>query len=275
MSNVTAVTHLLPTANEGFITTLGSTISSGAATVPLTSVTGLTNGTTFVGIIEPGQTNQQTFTGIVDTGSSSITGVKWTRGTNVSHSGGASIVDYVTGTALNMITKAIAREHNDDGTHSSITATYLALAGDFVQSSGNFTVPAGAVKAAALATDSILLAKSTVSGTMTASYSDLSGSANTVTVPAGGRQLRVTLHVFRMTNVSGADSECYAKFLQDGTDFTSEMTGAYLPNGKSTGSLQWIYYLAATAGSHAYKAQVRGAGTGHSIGNGFITIEMV
>lgn len=128
MSDVSAVTHLLAKVNEGFITTTGSTISSGASAVPLTSLSGLTNGTTFVGIIEPGATNQQVFTGVVDTGGSQITGVHWTRGTNVGHSAGVTVVDYSTGTLVNMLTKWAAVQHNDDGTHSAITATSITTA---------------------------------------------------------------------------------------------------------------------------------------------------
>lgn len=143
-SNVSAVTHLLPTVNEGFISTLGSTISSGAGAVPLTDITGLVNGSTFVGIIEPAGVKQQVFTGVVDTSGSQITGVKWTRGANVSHSGGVTIVDYITGTAINMISKWAAVQHNDDGSHGAITAASAAIAGALSAASstisGNETV---------------------------------------------------------------------------------------------------------------------------------------
>lgn len=129
MSDVSAVTNLLLTANEGFTSTVGSTgVSSGGATVPLTNVSGLTNGSTFVGIVEPGLTNQQTFTGIVDTAGSQITSVVWTRGTNVAHAAGVTIVDYMTGTAINMITKALATHANQDGTlkNNAVTNTVIA-----------------------------------------------------------------------------------------------------------------------------------------------------
>lgn len=143
-SNVSAVTHLLPTVNEGFISTLGSTISSGASVVPLTDITGLVNGSTFVGIIEPAGAKQQVFTGIVDTGGNQITGVKWTRGTNVSHSGGVTVVDYITGTVINMLTKWAAVQHNDDGSHSAVTAASVAISGALSAASstisGNETV---------------------------------------------------------------------------------------------------------------------------------------
>jgi hypothetical protein len=121
MSTVTSVVNHFPTANEGFVTTLGSTILAGAVTVPLTSVSGLTNGTIFVGIIEPGLANQQTFTGTVDTAGVQITSVKWTRGTNVDHTAGVTIVDYVSGTGQNMMTKGIQVNHTQTGSHKTLT----------------------------------------------------------------------------------------------------------------------------------------------------------
>lgn len=138
-SDVSAVVNYFPRPNEGFTTTLGSTISSGAATVPLTSTTGLTNASIFVGIIEPGQTNQQTFTGTVDTGGGQITGVKWTRGTNVGHTGGVTIVDYVTGTAINMISAGFLKQHTQTGTHGAVTATSVSTSGN-AAIGGNETV---------------------------------------------------------------------------------------------------------------------------------------
>lgn len=129
MSDVSSVTSHFPTVNEGFITTVaGSNVSSGGTIVQLASVSGLTNGTVFVGIIEPGLPNQQVFTGIVDTGGSQITGVEWTRGTNTPHVIGTTVVDYVTGTAMNMMNKGIQVEHNQDGTHKDAVVATLKTA---------------------------------------------------------------------------------------------------------------------------------------------------
>lgn len=114
-SNVSSVVDYFATANEGFATTLGTTISSGATAVPLSGTSGLTNGTVFVGIIEPGATNQQVFTGIVDIADSQISNVVWTRGTNNSHVGGVAIVDYVTGTAFNMMSTGVQTVINQTG----------------------------------------------------------------------------------------------------------------------------------------------------------------
>lgn len=118
-SDVSSVTSHFSVAAEGFITTTSGSILSGAATIPLTSVSGLTNGNIFVGIIEPGLAKEQTFTGTVDTAGTQITGVVWTRNSNAAHSGGVTIVDYVTGTGHNMFTKGLLVAHNQDGTHKT------------------------------------------------------------------------------------------------------------------------------------------------------------
>lgn len=126
MSDVSSATNYFPTVNEGFITTVAAPgISSGASTVPLANISGLTNGTTFVGIVEPGLTNQQVFTGIVDTAGTQITGVHWTRGSNVAHATGTTIVDYVTGTDVNLITTGIRKEHTTAGVHTLTSASTL------------------------------------------------------------------------------------------------------------------------------------------------------
>lgn len=142
MSDVSLVTKLIPTVNEGFTTTVGgSGVATGGATVPLTNVSGLTNGSVFVGIIEPGQTNQQTFTGTVDTSGSQITGVVWTRGSNAAHAAGVTVVDYVTGTAINMMGKAFLTEHSQDGTHSSAILNKLYPVGSVYINATNSTNP--------------------------------------------------------------------------------------------------------------------------------------
>jgi len=113
--NVSSVTNHFTTANKGFITTLGGSITASAVTVPLTSVSGLTNGSVFTGIIEPGTAKEQEFTGLVDTAGVQITGVKWTDGTDVDHAAGSTIVDYVSTTGQNMMVKGILEHANQDG----------------------------------------------------------------------------------------------------------------------------------------------------------------
>ena len=116
-TNVASVTSHFPDVENGFTTTLASTISAGAATVPLNSVGGYTNGQPAVFIVDPSDaTKKQTFTGIVDTSGVQVTNVVWTAGTNQTHVGGATIVDYATATHIAMISKGILVHADQDGT---------------------------------------------------------------------------------------------------------------------------------------------------------------
>jgi len=123
-TNTNSVASHFPQAQNGFTTTLASTISASATTVPLNSVAGYTNGKPAVFVVDPTDAvKKQTFTGIVDTAGVQITGVVWTAGTDQTHTGGATVVDYATATHIGMISKGITVEHNQNGTHSSINAT--------------------------------------------------------------------------------------------------------------------------------------------------------
>lgn len=132
-TSVASVTSHFPEAENGFTSSLASTIASGAATVPLNSVAGYTNGEPVVFVVDPSEAaKKQTFTGIIDTAGVQVTSVVWTAGTNQSHSGGATVVDYATATHISMISKGIKVEHNQNGTHSNVTATSVtATTGTF------------------------------------------------------------------------------------------------------------------------------------------------
>lgn len=128
-TSVASVVSHFPSAENGFTTTLASTISSGATTVPLNSVAGYTNGETAVFVVDPSDaTKKQTFTGIIDTAGVQVTSVVWTAGTNQTHSGGATVVDYATATHISMVTKGLLVEHKQAGTHSAITADSVTVA---------------------------------------------------------------------------------------------------------------------------------------------------
>ena len=114
-SNVSSVTKHFYEANEGFSTTLKTTVASGGSIVELNSTTDMVDGSVFVGIIEQGSVKEQVFTGTIDLTNARITGVVWTRGVNVEHTAGVSIIDYVTGTGQNMMSKGILVHANQDG----------------------------------------------------------------------------------------------------------------------------------------------------------------
>lgn len=122
-------TNFFPTPNEGFITTTsGSIDSSSATTIGLNSVSGLTNGSVFTGLIDPGNAKQRAFTGVVDTGGSQITSVVFTTGSSATHTAGATVVDYVTSTHVSQISKGVTQEHKQSGAHKDITADSVTVA---------------------------------------------------------------------------------------------------------------------------------------------------
>lgn len=121
-TSVSSVTSHFPDTENGFTTTTAGSVSSGAATVTLNSVSGYTNGQPVVLVIDPTDASKkQTFTGIVDTAGVQITSVVWTAGTNQAHALGATVVDYATATHIAMISKGIQVEHSQSGTHTNIT----------------------------------------------------------------------------------------------------------------------------------------------------------
>jgi len=131
MPNLSSLTtNFFATPNEGFTTTTSAPVDSSSATVvPFNSVSGLTNSSVFTGLIDPGNAKERAFTGVVDTGGSQITSVKFTTGTDATHTTGATIVDYVTGTHLGAMTKGILVEHKQTGAHSAVTADSLTVGG--------------------------------------------------------------------------------------------------------------------------------------------------
>lgn len=101
-------TNYFATPKEGFTTTLASTISSGAATVPLNSITGYTNGAIATFVVDPTDAlKKQAFTGVVDTAGVQLTSVVWTEGTNQTHTTGSTVVDYVTATHVAALVKGL------------------------------------------------------------------------------------------------------------------------------------------------------------------------
>jgi hypothetical protein len=125
-TSVASVVAHFPSAENGFATTASSAITAGDTTVQLASISGYEDGEVVVFVVDPDDTNlKQTFTGVLDTATLSVTGVVWTAGTNQNHALGATIVDYASATHISMISKGLSVEHNQDGTHSDVTATSL------------------------------------------------------------------------------------------------------------------------------------------------------
>lgn len=199
-TSVTSVVSHFPDAENGFTTTLASTISSGTATVPLNSVAGYTNGEPAVFVVDPSDiTKKQTFTGIIDTSGVQVTSVVWTAGTNQTHAGGATVVDYATATHIAMISKGIKVQHSQAGAHTAITATSLAATGDISSSAGKITTTAvGKLEDRGIALDTYragMVFNYVVSGgvwTADAAGSTRNASMTAITVMINGQLLNST-----------------------------------------------------------------------------------
>ena len=217
-TSVSSVVSHFPSAENGFTTTLSSTISAGATTVGLNSLSGYTTGEVAVFVVAPSVTSEkQVFTGIVDTAGLQLTSVVWTSGTNQTHNAGTTVVDYATATHISMISKGLLVSHDQDGTLKAGAVDGAAvLASDVVTTAkvldSNITTAKIAdnnVTAAKLATDAIKLgytahnADTTTSGT---SDTEITGVATTVTIPSGGRSVLVTFHG---TIQNSASANCY------------------------------------------------------------------
>jgi hypothetical protein len=234
--NVSSVTNHFSTANKGFITTLGSSILSGATTVPLTSVSGLTNGTVFVGIIEPGLPNEQEFTGTVDTAGVQLTGVKWTDGTNVDHTAGVTIVDYVAATDWNMQTKGLLVSHDQDGTLKAGSVDNVAVIADDIITPAKFTDELkGGWAVGEIAAPTAVTANGNRSYTLT----HASSIASTI---SPGMRRRFTRTVAGPTTAFSLDgsNDYYVKTSPSGMTFTDDFVVS-----------AWVYLTAYQAGTIA------------------------
>lgn len=214
--------NFFPSAQNGFTTTLASTISSGAATVPLNSVAGYSNSEIAVMVVDPTDvTKKQTFTGIVDTSGVQLTSVVWTAGTNQTHSGGSTVVDYATATHISMMTKGILIAHEQTGVHKS-GATYAspAFSGTATGSLTGLTMLAPVIE--------------TWDGWQTGSGAWTYASATTFTAPAAdaavmtsGDKIKLTqttAKYFYVVSVSGTTIT-----VTGGTDYTLANAAITLP----------------------------------------------
>lgn len=287
-SDVSGVSNgFFSTVAEGFVTTTAGSVTAGNTTVPLNSTSGLTTGNVFVGIVEPGVTGkEQTFTGTVDTSGSQVTGVVWTRGANVDHAAGVTVVDYVTGTHHNIMTKGMLIAHNQDGTHRN-GATYSAAVltnqptiTDFTnahhthansaggaQLTGSSALVNSTVTADKLATGAATASVLTSQTSASTSYTDLATAGPSVTVTIGANGLLLVIFSAQVSN-STAGGNVFMSFALSGTNTLASADincSDFLPyaNGGSGSNNNAILLSGLSAGSTTVKAQYKvGAGTG-------------
>lgn len=224
-------TNFFPSAQDGFQTTLASTISSGVATVPLNSVAGYTNGQVVVMIVDPSNASlKQAFTGVVDTVGIQITSVVWTSGVNQIHSGGATVVDYETATHWSMVAKGIQIAHNQDGTHKS-GATYPSPVFSGT-ATGTYTLGGTPTISSPILTGTQpgwitgLATPNTVTYNGNRSYSCVFNSTDLTGIVSAGMRLKTTRSVAaptQCTSLNGS-TQYYSKTSPAGMTFTDDFT---------------------------------------------------
>ena len=197
MADLTTVTtNYFATPKEGFTTTLASTISSGAATVPLNSITGYTNGAIITLVVDPTDAaKKQTFTGVVDTAGVQVTSVKWTEGTNQSHSTGATVVDYVTATHMAALVKGLTTSIDQDGTLKSGAVDVTAVIADGIITKAKFATAEKAVFDSGWSTkygDTTFPAPNTVTALGNRSYTCVFNSVDLTGYLSNGMRLKLT-----------------------------------------------------------------------------------
>ena len=115
MSDISAVTTLLPVVHETFQSNTSASIGALATTVPIINLTKYAEGDTVVLTIEPGTANQATFIGQISA-VSTVINCKWTEGNlAATHASGVTVIDYDSATHYNVVTKALRVHANPDG----------------------------------------------------------------------------------------------------------------------------------------------------------------
>ena len=120
MANITGVTSILPTSNEGYVDNLSASISSGASTVPVNSASAYQDGDVVVLTVDPGVPEEATFTGTKASSPDRFVNCEWTEGNiGAGHASGSAVVDYVSATHYNLLAKALKGILNQDGSYKS------------------------------------------------------------------------------------------------------------------------------------------------------------
>jgi len=299
-TSVTSVTNHFPSAEDGFTTTLASTVSSGATTVPLNSVAGYTNGEIAVFVVDPSNASKkQAFTGIVDTSGVQLTSVKWTSGTNQDHTAGSTVVDYATATHISMMSKGILVEHTQAGRHNmtspqvitgindtngnellKVTATGSAVNEVTLANAATGNAPSlsatGGDTNIGLALSSKGTSGVTINGAKPwlflgsasavadqgsiTTIVDLTSLSVTVTVPTGATTVRITSFV-KAGNTT-VDNINFVYIFEGATQLSADPLLSR--SNASTGAVTHkpVYIGTATAGSHTYKLRADNGGAG-------------
>lgn len=206
-------------AKRKFSTTIAAGGFAQAATsLPLTTTTGLDTDTAITLVIAPGESAEEVITGVVS-GSNVTNCVRGKEGTtDQDHSAGDAVTMYFTETHWDDAMTGILVQHKQDGTHANTITTDTInenTSANGVTIDG-LNIKDGAlntnnsVPGKALATSAILLGYTQITSNFTTTSMtavQVTGLTSTVTVPAGGRSVKITAYAYRVSNSGLADGE--------------------------------------------------------------------
>jgi hypothetical protein len=137
---------------------------------------------------------------------------------------------------------------------------------------GSTALNTNAVQGNQLATNAIKLGyvemSTAFTSTTVGSYVDVTGLATTVTVPAGGRDLEITVFISGMRTSAATGTLLFAN-ISEGATIINSATFAEYTTGFNVQLTLVAHVTAATAGTHTYKCQVaQGAAGTITVGSG-------
>lgn len=199
------------------------------------------------------------FVGVVSSGTS-VTSVSKQFGTDQDYPAGTLTRVYipVSSERENRIVEWGTEQHNQDGTHSDVTATSLSVTGNVTLANNKITAPM-------LATSAIKLGYTAgTSNVSTTSSSPTTLSlATTVTIPAGGRSVRITFFTGQLSNsVANTNTQIT---LWDGTvgSGTQLQTAFFASANANNATMATVSAIVTpSAGSKTYNAAIANIGGG-------------
>jgi hypothetical protein len=182
-------------------TTLTAIRAVGATTISCAALTGWPTATAVHFIIYTTDTSgkkvagsQLDCKGVVS--GTTITSIQYKAGTDAGNSIGAVVEAAPTAAYANDLVTAFTAQHGQDGAHGAVTATSLSVSGTSAFT-GAVTLPNNTVAAANLATSAITLGYTAPVSTFSTSSTtqvQVTGLTVTVTIPAGGRKVKITVY---------------------------------------------------------------------------------
>jgi hypothetical protein len=254
--DVSTLTSHFPNPQDGFTATTSGSVSSGAATVGLSSTGNYDNGDIVVLIIDPADSDKkQVLVGTIDVSGSQVTGVKWVGGTNQTHNSGATVVDYYDAAHIKMMTKGLLVSLNQDGTlrNGAVHSTSV-LSSNTVDSDA---IVDGSIDGEHLSTNAITLGYAQITSSFASastSDADVTGLSVAVTVPTGGRRVKISVFVPYIQAGGGGTATEIA--IKEGATTLSRVR-ANNPASATNPINNPVYSAAVSSGAHTYKVTLK------------------